>query len=112
LKRGAIFKRTKIQNNLLKAIEMFPKERICMADLHTSPDYLHAGINDIASLSQKLLQFAESLSPVEQSLLMERIKRSMPGADVGATAELKPSLPAFAAWLNSIVSEGLRWHPE
>ena len=82
-----------------------------MADTQRTPLYLQASPDDVASLAHKLEQFSNQLSPVEQGLLMERIKRSMPLSDLDATAPLTASTAVFAAWLNSIVSDTARWHP-
>lgn len=83
-----------------------------MADEQRSPEYLLANPRDIESLANKLAQFCQTLSPVEQSLLMERIKRSMPGADVRGVTVLSGSPDVFGAWINSVVPDGSRWFPE
>ena len=46
-----------------------------MAHEHESPQYLLASPQDIESLANKLTEFSQALSPVEQALFMERIKR-------------------------------------
>jgi len=82
-----------------------------MAEQRASPLYLHANAQDIASLANKLTQFSQKLSPVELSLLMERIKRSMPGVDVDGMGTITPSPAVFGAWLNAIVDGDSRWFP-
>lgn len=82
-----------------------------MAEQHQGPQYLLAGGQEIGSLAHKLLEFSQSLGPVEQSLFMERIKRSMPTAEFQASVTLEPSLAVFAGWLNSVVPDGVRWFP-
>ena len=82
-----------------------------MAEQHQGPQYLLAGEQEIGSLAHKLLEFSQTLSPVEQSLFMERIKRSMPSAEFQETVTLEPSLAVFGGWLNSVVSGGVRWFP-
>jgi hypothetical protein len=83
-----------------------------MAEQEASPLYLHANVQDIASLANKLTQFSQALSPVELSLFMERIKRSMPGVDVDSMSPVVPSPAVFGAWLNAIVDGDSRWFPE
>ena len=83
-----------------------------MAGQGASPLYLHANAQDIASLANKLTQFSQALSPVELSLFMERIKRSMPGVDVDSMGPIAPSPAVFGAWLNAIVDGDSRWFPE
>jgi len=82
-----------------------------MAEQRASPLYLHANAQDIASLVNKLTQFSQKLSPVELSLFMERIKRSMPGVDVDSMGPVAPSPAVFGAWLNAIVDGDSRWFP-
>lgn len=82
-----------------------------MADQQEVAQYLLASPADIASLASKLTEFSQALSPVEQSLFIERIKRSMPVVDVHEEITLTPSLEIFAAWLNSVVPGGSRWYP-
>jgi hypothetical protein len=82
-----------------------------MADEHQSPQYLLASPEDIESLANKLTEFSQALSPLEQALFMERIKRSIPAVEVLESITLVPSLEVFAAWLNSVVSGGSRWFP-
>ena len=83
-----------------------------MADTQSTPAYLQATPENIASLVHKLEQFSSQLDPVERDLLMERIKRSMPVSNLEATTPLTASAAVFAAWLNAIVSDVSRWHPE
>ena len=82
-----------------------------MAEQRASPLYLHANAQDIASLANKLTQFSQALSPVELSLFLERIKRSMPGVDVDGMGTITPSPAVFGAWLNAIVDGDSRWFP-
>ena len=82
-----------------------------MADEHQSPQYLLASPQDIESLANKLTEFGQALSPLEQALFMERIKRSIPSMEVQEAVTPAPSLEVFAAWLNSVVSGGSRWFP-
>jgi len=82
-----------------------------MAEQGGSPLYLHANAQDIASLANKLTQFSQTLSPVELSLFMERIKRSMPGVDVDGMGPIAASPAVFGAWLNAIVDGDSRWFP-
>ena len=79
---------------------------------HQTPEYLLANPHDIESLANKLAQFSQTLTSTEQSLFMERIKRSMPAADIRDTPTPAPSPEVFGAWLNSIVPDGLRWIPQ
>jgi hypothetical protein len=82
-----------------------------MAEQGTTPLYLHANAQDIASLVNKLTQFSQTLSPVELSLLMERIKRSMPNMEVDGMGPIAASPAVFGAWLNAIVDGESRWYP-
>jgi len=82
-----------------------------MAHTHISPEYTHATAQDVASLVNKLVEFSQVLSPVERALLLERIKRSMPLADIDATTPIAASPAVFAAWINSIVADTSRWYP-
>ncbi len=78
---------------------------------HQGPQYLMAGEQEIAALAHKLLEFSQTLNPVEQALFMERIKRSMPSVEFTETVILEPSLPVFGGWLNSVVPGSVRWFP-
>ena len=82
-----------------------------MADEHQSPQYLLASSQDIESLANKLTEFGQALTPLEQALFMERIKRSIPAMEVQESITPVPSLEVFAAWLNSVVPGGARWFP-
>jgi len=82
-----------------------------MAEHHQGPQYLLVGEQEIGSLAHKLLEFSQTLSPVEQSLFMERLKRSMPAVEFKESVTLEPSLAVFAGWLNSVVPNGVRWFP-
>ena len=82
-----------------------------MAEHSKSPQYLLASEQEISSLAHKLLEFSQALSPIEQSLFMERIKRSMPNAEFVEAVTLEPSLSVFGGWLNSVMPEGVRWFP-
>ena len=82
-----------------------------MAHEHESPQYLLASPQDIESLANKLTEFSQALSPVEQALFMERIKRSIPAMEIEQSLTPAPSLEVFAAWLNSVVPGGSRWYP-
>ncbi len=82
-----------------------------MADQHKGPQYLLASEQEIASLAHKLLEFSQTLSPIEQSLFLERIKRSMPSAEFQEAITLEPSLAVFGGWLNSVMPNGVRWFP-
>ncbi len=76
-----------------------------------TPLYLQSDPHDIESLANKLTQFSQTLSPVEQSLFIERIKRSMPAMDVDNTGTIAASPVIFGAWLNAIVDGNSRWYP-
>ena len=82
-----------------------------MAEQHKGPQYLLASEEEIASLAHKLLEFSQTLSPIEQSLFLERIKRSMPAAEFQESITLEPSLAVFGGWLNSVMPNGVRWFP-
>ena len=82
-----------------------------MADTQSTPTYLQASPENVASLANKLEQFSNQLSPVERGLLLERIKRSMPVSALDASTPLAASTAVFAAWLNAIVSDVARWYP-
>ena len=82
-----------------------------MAEQQHTPLYLHTQPHDIESLANKLNEFSQTLNPVEQSLLLERIKRSMPAIDVDIEGPFAPSPVVFGAWLNSIVDGNSRWFP-
>lgn len=82
-----------------------------MAEQHKGPQYLLASEEEIASLAHKLLEFSQTLSPIEQSLFLERIKRSMPSAEFQESITLEPSLAVFGGWLNSVMPNGVRWFP-
>lgn len=82
-----------------------------MAEQHKGPQYLLASEEEIASLAHKLLEFSQALSPIEQSLFLERIKRSMPSAEFQESITLEPSLAVFGGWLNSVMPNGVRWFP-
>jgi hypothetical protein len=82
-----------------------------MAEAYSSPPYLHTQPHDIESLANKLNEFCQTLSPVEQSLFLERIKRSMPSMDVDHAGPSAPSPIVFGAWLNAIVDGESRWFP-
>ena len=83
-----------------------------MAEQQHTPLYLHVQPHDIESLANKLNQFSQTLNPLEQSLLIERIKRSMPAMDVDSEGSISASPVVFGAWLNSIVDGESRWFPE
>ncbi len=82
-----------------------------MTEQHKGPQYLLASEQEIGSLAHKLLEFSQSLGPIEQSLFLERIKRSMPTAEFEDSTTLEPSLAVFGGWLNSVVPDGVRWFP-
>ncbi len=82
-----------------------------MTDFAQIPEYVPANNQDVQSLILKLAQFSQSLEPGEQSLLMERIKRSLPNAEVQAQKQLDASPEVFAAWINTMLTDSSRWHP-
>lgn len=82
-----------------------------MSEHSKSPQYLLASEQEISSLAHKLLEFSLTLDPIEQSLFMERIKRSMPSVEFAGEVTLEPSLSVFGGWLNSVMPEGVRWFP-
>jgi hypothetical protein len=82
-----------------------------MNDTYHTPQYVPAQPETAQSLVYKLVQFSQSLGSLERALLMERIKRSLPNAEIEAGRPLAASASVFAAWLNSILPNGARWYP-
>ncbi len=85
-----------------------------MNETNTTPEseYLHTKPEDIESLVNKLMQFYQGLNSEERALLLQCIKRGLPGStgtDPLRTVEASPAV--FAAWLNSAVSNPSRWYP-
>jgi len=82
-----------------------------MAEQGYSPLYLRARVEDVGSLANKLAEFSQALSPVERSLLLELVRRCMPGIDVQSSEALTDTPAVFGAWINSIVAGESRWFP-
>jgi hypothetical protein len=75
-----------------------------------SPLYLEANPADVESLVMKLSAFSRQLNERERALFMQRVKRDLNNAEL-ADAPLVADPAAFAAWINTILSDAVRWYP-